>query len=300
MATYNRGHLIGNILQSIQAQNFDNWECLIIDDGSTDKTEEVVNLITSDDSRFIYSKRQDEHYKKGISGCRNYGLDIASGKYVVFFDDDDIVHPENLSFCFNLLKENQYDFIRYNKKPFFGNKESLLFDPVNKSRIATFPNSEIGKMITGEIPFASCCVLWNKKCFEGNKFNENLLYAEEWECYSRILMGSYTGLSTDAVLYYNQKHSASNTGEFQKRKPVRVSSQLQAAELIIKNLIEKNLYNETLKHHFLQMGFNLKSYRLIKLALKAAKADILEKWKYKLGFRFYPILKPIFNLKAKF
>lgn len=298
MATYNRGQLIADSLQSIKEQNFENWECLIIDDGSTDNTEEIVYSKTSGDSRFIFLKRKND-YKKGISGCRNYGLDIARGDYILFCDDDDIVHPENLSYCFNLLKEYQYDFIRYNKKPFFGNKESLLFDPVKKSKIATFSNREIGKMITGEIPFASCCVLWNKKCFQGERFNENLLYAEEWECYSRILMGNYTGLITDAVLYYNKKHSASNTGEFQKGKPVRVTSQLQAAELIINNFIEKKSYNETLKQHFLQMGFNLKSYKLIKLALKAAKANFLEKWKYKLGFKIYPILKPIFNLKAK-
>ncbi len=298
MATYNRGHLIEESLISIQDQSFQDWECLIIDDGSTDDTEQKVSSKTAGDPRFYYLKRPG-NYKKGLPGCRNYGLDKAVGRYVIFFDDDDIVHPENLKYCINLIKGNKHHFIRYNKETFFGNKGSIEMVPVKDPQITSFSNQEIEKMITGEIPFASCCVLWDKRCFEGERFNENLMYAEEWECYSRILMGGYHGLSTDAVLYYNRKHPASNTGEFQKKVPVRIASQLKAAELVINNLAEKSLYSENLKKHFLRMGFALKSYSLVKLSLKAANVDFLEKWRYKLGFQIYPVLKPIFNLKSK-
>lgn len=298
MATYNRAHLVEESLNSIQNQRIRDWECLIIDDGSNDNTEEIIGDKIATDHRFKFLKRPD-NYRKGLPGCRNYGLDRAKGEYIIFFDDDDIVHPENLRFCFDILNSSNYNFIRYNKQPFTGSFRSLALRSIKDSRLTSFSNRDIEKMITGEIPFASCCVLWDKKCFEGERFNESLMYAEEWECYSRILIAGYEGVSTDAVLYFNRKHPISNTGEFRKKIPVRVASQLKAAELVIKNLYRNNLYNEQLKNFFLRMGFNLKSYSLINMSLKAANAGFLEKLKYKLGYKFYPLLKPVFYLKGQ-
>lgn len=298
MATYNRAHFIEESIRSIERQSFDKWECFIIDDGSTDNTDEIIPNLIGVDPRFTYIKRP-KTYKKGLPGCRNYGLDLARGEYIVFYDDDDIVHPENLRFCINHIKEKKYHFLRYNKQPFFGNSYSIVMEPIGNFKLTSFSKSEIEKMITGEIPFASCCVFWNKECFKNERFNENLMYAEEWECFTRILIHGYYGLSTDAVLYYNRKHSNSNTGEFQQNAPIRVKSQHNAAALIIKTLNSKKLFNENLKKYFVRMGFEIKSYSLIKLSLKAANVGVLEKWKYKIGYQIYPVLKPIFYFKGK-
>ena len=75
MATYNRAHFIVETLQSIQNQTFENWECIIIDDGGTDNTNEVIAPILEKDTRFQFVKRTDS-YQKGLPGCRNYGLDL--------------------------------------------------------------------------------------------------------------------------------------------------------------------------------------------------------------------------------
>lgn len=84
MATYNRAHFIVESLHSIQNQTFENWECFIIDDGGTDNTIEVIKPVLEKDFRFQFLNRP-ESYKKGLPGCRNYGLDLAKGDYVVFF-----------------------------------------------------------------------------------------------------------------------------------------------------------------------------------------------------------------------
>ena len=93
MATYNRAHFIVETLQSIQNQTFQDWECIIIDDGGTDNTTEVIQPIVANDKRFQFVKRES-NYQKGLPGCRNYGIDLARGDYIIFFDDDDIVHPQ--------------------------------------------------------------------------------------------------------------------------------------------------------------------------------------------------------------
>ena len=104
LPTFNRGHLILETLDSIRKQSFNDWECLIIDDGSRDNTEHIVESIINEDGRFKFLYRS-ENYKKGPSGCRNYGLDIALGSYIVFFDSDDIVHPDLLKITTNLLEK---------------------------------------------------------------------------------------------------------------------------------------------------------------------------------------------------
>ncbi|WP_289023303.1 glycosyltransferase family 2 protein [uncultured Salegentibacter sp.] len=298
LATWNRAHLISETLNSISNQTFPNWECLIIDDGSEDNTANVVEEYTSTDSRFTYLARSQK-YKKGLPGCRNQGLDLAKGEYIIFFDDDDIVHPENLQTCYNLLKGNDFQFCRYEKKPFWKTTDEIDFKPIKDPEFKIFKCSDLDKMIIGRIPFASCCVLWDKKCFENIRFNETLMYAEEWECYSRILSTGYKGLLIDEVLYYNRKHRNSNTGEFQNREPIRVDSQCKAAFLIIQTLISKGRFSNSLKKYFLRLGFEIKSYKIIKLSLKAANAGLMEKWKYKIGYHIYPVLKPIFYLKGK-
>ena len=88
MATYNRAQFIMETLNSIKNQTYKNWECLIIDDGGSDNTEDVIAPLLKKDTRFKFLKRTDK-YLKGLPGCRNYGLDVAQGDYIIFFDDDD-------------------------------------------------------------------------------------------------------------------------------------------------------------------------------------------------------------------
>ena len=92
MPTYNRAHLVSHALESILAQTHKDFEFLIIDDGSTDNTDEVIKRYANQDRRII-SLRQ-EH--KGASIARNYGSQKARGKYLCFQDDDDSSAPQRL------------------------------------------------------------------------------------------------------------------------------------------------------------------------------------------------------------
>jgi glycosyltransferase involved in cell wall biosynthesis len=81
MATYNRGHFIKETLRSIQKQTFENWECIIVDDGGTDNTSEIVAPICEQDTRFQFVKRTSDY--GGLPGCRNYIR--LEGDYIIFF-----------------------------------------------------------------------------------------------------------------------------------------------------------------------------------------------------------------------
>ena len=298
MATYNRAHLISATLDSIINQSFENWECLIIDDGGTDSTREILQPYLNQDYRFQFHYRTSKH-KKGLPGSRNMGIEMAKGKYLIFFDDDDIVHPDNLQICVDILSHKSYDFCRYDKLAFNEKFTPSLIENNPKYKMITVGKENIEEMITGKLPFASCTVMWKRECFDNHKFNEELLYAEEWECYSRILASGFTGVSIDAILYFNRKHPTSNTGEFYSDNLVRRNSYVKAIKLVIRNLKEKGLLTEALKKYFIRLGFFLRNELVVNYILTHSGYTKYLLLKYRLGFKFYPVLRPIFVLKSK-
>src|SRR5690606_10850342 len=94
--TFNREHLIGETLDSVLAQTYANWECIVVDDGSTDGTEDLLHGFIVNDTRFQYHKRTNNHLPGG-NGARNYGFEKSKGEYVQWFDDDDVMLPEFIS-----------------------------------------------------------------------------------------------------------------------------------------------------------------------------------------------------------
>jgi glycosyltransferase involved in cell wall biosynthesis len=90
--SYNYGCFIGTTLESLQTQTLANWECLVIDDGSTDDTAEVVARYSKADPRIKFFRQQNRRQ----AAARNHGLVQMSGQYVQFLDADDLIEPEKL------------------------------------------------------------------------------------------------------------------------------------------------------------------------------------------------------------
>jgi len=88
--TYNRAAIITDTIKSVQSQQYSNWECLIVDDYSTDNTNELVKSLARQDNRFKYLKNTRS---KGAPGARNTGLFNAKGSYIFFLDSDDLLLP---------------------------------------------------------------------------------------------------------------------------------------------------------------------------------------------------------------
>lgn len=288
MATYNRAHFIVQTLQSIQAQTNTNWECLIIDDDSTDNTIEILEPILKADNRFHYYKRLPS-YKKGLSGSRNHGLSLAKGDYIIFFDDDDVVHPQCLEICISIFKTyNEVSFCNYKKDAFFENFDYNLIDNNNEFHLEITKDDLLENVITQKIPFASCTVLWKKDCFKEHVFNEDLMYAEEWECYQRILSNHLKGAIIDKVLYYNRKHPNSNTGEFWKGDIIRVTSQKKAIELVVAHLCKKHQLTPYLFKYLVNLAISFRDFKLVKNLLRITKSTSSVKLFYKLKYLLFP------------
>jgi GalNAc5-diNAcBac-PP-undecaprenol beta-1,3-glucosyltransferase len=298
MATYNRSRYILESLQSIKNQIFEDWECLIIDDGSTDSTEAIVTPLLVQDSRFKYSKRTP-NYQKGLPGSRNYGLDLAKGDYIIFFDDDDIAHPQNLELCVLELSNKDISFCRYIRAVF---SDAFVYNFDYSKEYSSFyiDNRDINKILRNELPFNSCAVMWKKECFLLNRFQEHLMYAEEWELYSRIISSGVKGISINKTLFYGRKHPASNTGEFYRNDSIRRASNAQAVLLVILNLKEKKNLSDKIIKHFVQTALGNKEYDLFNRIMDALDLTTYKKTKWRLFYFHLPLRLYFYRNLKKF
>src|SRR6185503_12940562 len=91
--TYNRAYCLSATIGSLQAQTYPNWEALIIDDGSTDDTAELVRSLSAADPRVKYHPQKNA----GVSAARNAGLRLVDGEWAAFLDSDDAWEPWKLT-----------------------------------------------------------------------------------------------------------------------------------------------------------------------------------------------------------
>ncbi len=107
---YNRPVLVAEGIESVLAQTSPNWELIVVDDGSTDNTWQVLESYTAKDERIRVFKRDRE--PKGAPTCRNIGAELAKGEYLIFFDSDDLLLPHCFAGRLKAFKENpEMDFL---------------------------------------------------------------------------------------------------------------------------------------------------------------------------------------------
>ena len=106
MPSYNTAQYIGESIKSVQAQTYENWELIIVDDCSTDNTDTAVEPFLSDERiRYLKNSRNS-----GAAVSRNYALREAKGKWIAFLDSDDLWLPDKLEKQINFMLENGYHF----------------------------------------------------------------------------------------------------------------------------------------------------------------------------------------------
>lgn len=129
MPCYNAERYVAQSIESVLAQTYDNWELLITDDGSTDKSVEIVSKYCTKDDR-ITILVPDEH--QGIARTRNMSISRAKGRFVAFLDNDDLWKPEKLEKQINFMLEKGIGF-SYTSYELI-DKEGITKDKVIKTR----------------------------------------------------------------------------------------------------------------------------------------------------------------------
>lgn len=104
---YNSEMFIADTIQSIINQTYENWEAILVDDCSTDKTSEIIHQFKDQDPRVHYYQLSQN---MGAAMARNYGVEKASGKYMAFLDSDDLWYEQKLTEQIQFMEERGYIF----------------------------------------------------------------------------------------------------------------------------------------------------------------------------------------------
>ncbi|MHC0447313.1 glycosyltransferase family 2 protein [Flavobacterium sp. 3-218] len=206
IATYNRASLIAETLDSILAQTYQNWECIIVDDGSSDNTEEIVAKYY-DDSRIRFFKRPEERMK-GPNSSRNYGIENSFGEFIMSLDSDDWILPDYLQKKMEIFKEKP-EVNGVLSKTIMVNNEK---ETIKKELRTKLTNNLLEDFISLNVSWYMHDILWRKD-FLNNKilYNESLLKMLDRDFHIRRLIEEPTLFLVDEYLALYRIHENSNS-----------------------------------------------------------------------------------------
>ena len=183
--TYNRASLLCETLNSVLLQTYTDWECIIIDDGSTDDTANRIAEYTARDPRFRYADRPKESIK-GANTCRNYGFEISRGEFVNWFDSDDLMYPDFLEKRLTeLLADPSLDFCACIPEIFLDSDPTIK--TISPPQIYRIENFEADFLLNGFAMYTPS-PLWRKRFLAGKWLFDTALYrSQEADFHFRML-----------------------------------------------------------------------------------------------------------------
>ncbi|MBI4358762.1 MAG: glycosyltransferase family 2 protein, partial [Candidatus Omnitrophica bacterium] len=179
LCTYNRVGYLKEAIESVVAQTFTDWELILVNDGSTDETEEMVRPYLKSERRIRYFKKNNESCS---ASARNYGLSHVRGKYVAFLDDDDRWLPKKLELQVNLMESRPEIGWCYTRFQIYLEEEGKL--KPTKSFPEFLPTT-FEELFRAFVPPST--VLMRKSCLDqAGWFNPKFRHSEDFDMWLRF------------------------------------------------------------------------------------------------------------------
>ena len=175
--TYNRAQSIVEAVESVQTQTFKDFELLVIDDGSTDNTVELLKPIVKRDSRFKYIYQENAER----SAARNHGIKLSKGAYICFLDSDDVYLPEHLEKFHRTIANHDYPVA------YFLSNAIMEFNGRRKKESPYVPQTDDPVELMLKISVCSQQVSIHRTILEEFKYDTNLRIGEDQELWSRVV-----------------------------------------------------------------------------------------------------------------
>lgn len=188
---YNAEKTIKRCLESVISQTYKNIEIVIINDGSTDKTDSIIKKYIND-SRIKYYNRNNH----GIGKTRNFGIKEATGEYITFLDSDDYLPNDAIDNLYNFAQKNKLDLVVSDY--YVDNKN------IKSEKIKSFPITNIknNPNLIFDINLAPWNKLYKKELIENIKFEENLKYEDAPFVIESIIKAKKIGKLDKETYYY--------------------------------------------------------------------------------------------------
>ncbi|AMJ64763.1 glycosyltransferase family 2 protein [Hymenobacter sp. PAMC 26628] len=185
---YNYGWLLAETLDSVLAQTYSNWECIVVDDGSVDATRAVAEEYLHRDKRFRYVYQEN----KGISSTRNHGIRLAQGEYYQFLDADDLLAPRKLETQVAILEAQPAVDLVYGDVRYFrhGNPDALsrsfnMEDEVWMSKLQGQGLVLVNQLVVRNEMVMNAPLLRAELVSRVGPFSERMHCMEDWDFWMR-------------------------------------------------------------------------------------------------------------------
>ena len=217
-------------LDSVKNQTFTNWQAICIDDGSPDKSGAIADRYAKKDNRFIVVHKENQ----GVSATRNAGLKMVTGKYIMFLDSDDCIHPQTMEILHSLAEKENVDIVSFDYDrnahsrddalAVFPNKTPDAFQHkfnLNKIKykrvknlVTKSTNSDLGPKSWYVQTGMTTMRMYKRTFISGLKFDTKMRIMEDTGFWSMVLLRRPSGVITRLPLYYYTANpgSALHTG----------------------------------------------------------------------------------------
>lgn len=199
---YNQGEYLAETLDSVLAQTYQNWECIIINDGSTDYSEQIAQTYCNKDSRIHYYNQDNQ----GLSMARNNGIRHCHGDYILPLDADDIIYPEYIALAVAVLDERSEIKIVYCRAEFFGAR-------TGEWKLQPF---SLQTLLANNCIF--CSAMYRRKDYDATKgYNTNMRYGwEDWDFWLSMLEHGGAAYLIPKILFRYRKKEQSMLVDLEK------------------------------------------------------------------------------------
>lgn len=281
---YNAEKYLHKCLNSVINQTFTDWRAICVNDGSTDGSEKILHEFAVKDKRFIVETQANQ----GVSAARNRGLELAEGKYIMFMDNDDFLHPQAFEIAVQAIEEAQTDFVQFQSQdieagvsPAYKKQKIDTLCVVNDFMKKFFQKNELFR--AGFIRAALWSKIYRASVAKNIKFKK--LQPSEDELYNiEFLLKSKSCALINNVLYFYVQNP--NSVLHQNTSRMRYPQRLLFADYASDLIVSEKIYDDhcVWQHNFRiyvsnrlifkeyvikAYRFNLPRYELIKSLNKA-------------------------------
>ena len=258
---YNVENYLRQCLDSIMNQTYQNFECLLINDGSPDNSAEICREYVDKDASFRYFEKENG----GVSSARNLGIEHSKGEYITFIDSDDWVDSDYLEVLHSKIKEYNTDFVISSYKKFDMDEDCFylhIWDQDYYERIWT-SQELLTQLPNLENYDGSYTVSWGKlfkrSIFDEILFNEQRKFGEDFECSFKLYLSMTSCLYIHKALYNYRLHSESMLGQVVTERQLMDDIEIRVGRLpyLIVRGIDSSPYISNLKS-FIQYRINEK------------------------------------------
>lgn len=215
---FNAEKYLGRCLDSILGQTYKNIEVMVVDDGSSDSSKEILERYKKNDSRIIYSSQN--HLGPNIARAK--AIKKATGDYAIFVDSDDYIVNNAVEVLIEKVKKYHVDAIRYNAK-YSANNEIVtpILKPGEPDRI--LGGDEILSILLTTYKLNSLCMqLYDMKALKSRKtFNHDIAYGEDFLVNLDIRQNTKRMLAINDALYYYYGNPSSTTKSAKREQVIR-------------------------------------------------------------------------------